>query len=294
MAKHLKERRKVKRRRFPITRTGSLAAAASLAAICQGYATPVYVPANDIILPGQVKQYDLDGDGDFEIKFSAILPDTFVIQGEMAGMEWNQIRVDTYLTGDLAKAYTAGAPIGVTLVPTLGNWGKLNEGSSGVFFDTPSPRFAGLYLCMSESNSVCNWHWGWAELNVTPNLELEVIAFGYEDVPGDSIAAGSPASVGGGGVSVEPTELLQNRPNPVTSQTEIGFQLPEPTRVMIRIFDPAGRIVRAIEPAETRKGFNSVNWNGHDEAGRRVACGVYFYRLEASGITQTRKMVVLE
>ena len=35
-------------------------------------------------------------------------------------------------------------------------------------------------------------------------------------------------------------------------------------------------------------------WNGLDDAGRRVASGVYFYRLEAEGFRATRKLVVMK
>jgi hypothetical protein len=41
-------------------------------------------------------------------------------------------------------------------------------------------------------------------------------------------------------------------------------------------------------------GPHAVVWNARDEAGRRVAAGVYYVRLAAGGTSTTRAMVLLE
>jgi hypothetical protein len=36
-----------------------------------------------------------------------------------------------------------------------------------------------------------------------------------------------------------------------------------------------------------------VTWDGRDDWGKEVASGVYFYKLQTEGFTQTRKMVLM-
>jgi hypothetical protein len=40
-------------------------------------------------------------------------------------------------------------------------------------------------------------------------------------------------------------------------------------------------------------GFHTAVWDGRDDSGRRVAAGIYFYRLETAGAVLHRKMLAL-
>ena len=55
-----------------------------------------------------------------------------------------------------------------------------------------------------------------------------------------------------------------------------------------------GARVRRIDQGTRDAGEYSVEWNGRDDAGRAVASGVYFYRLEGVGGVAPRKMVLLK
>jgi flagellar hook assembly protein FlgD len=41
-------------------------------------------------------------------------------------------------------------------------------------------------------------------------------------------------------------------------------------------------------------GRHAVNWNGRDDAGREVAAGAYFWRLQAGNLTRTTKMILVK
>jgi flagellar hook assembly protein FlgD len=65
-------------------------------------------------------------------------------------------------------------------------------------------------------------------------------------------------------------------------------------RVQIRVYDAAGHLVRTLVDGLEGKGEHRINFDGRDEHGQPLASGVYLYRLDASGVMQTRKMVLLK
>jgi hypothetical protein len=88
--------------------------------------------------------------------------------------------------------------------------------------------------------------------------------------------------------------LGQNRPNPFASRTAIEFSVAgEKARVGLSIFDLAGRRVRTLVNGEMPGGRHEAIWNGLNDRGRRVASGVYFYRLDGDDRTFTKKLVLL-
>ncbi len=84
--------------------------------------------------------------------------------------------------------------------------------------------------------------------------------------------------------------LFQNAPNPFNPRTQIAFSLPHDTNVDLRIFDARGRLIKVLMDEEIAAGLHSVIWSGKDESERRVATGIYFYRIEAEGFRDQRKM----
>jgi len=95
---------------------------------------------------------------------------------------------------------------------------------------------------------------------------------------------------------VEPrvSALEQNYPNPFNPVTKIAFTLTEPGRVILRVFDAAGRPVRTLADERMAASRYEIVWDGTDDRGRQVGSGVYFYRLEIAGKPETKKMVLLK
>jgi hypothetical protein len=88
--------------------------------------------------------------------------------------------------------------------------------------------------------------------------------------------------------------LRQNAPNPFRDGTAIAFQLPQPERARLEIFDVAGRKVATVLERELPAGAHRVVWDGRDAAGNEVSAGIYFYRLEAGVDEGLRKMILLK
>jgi hypothetical protein len=90
------------------------------------------------------------------------------------------------------------------------------------------------------------------------------------------------------------TSLAQNYPNPFNPSTTIAYTLASATRVRIDVYDIRGGRVATLLDGPRDGGAGEVTWNGRDEAGRAVASGVYFYRLTAGSVIETRRMVLLK
>jgi hypothetical protein len=93
-------------------------------------------------------------------------------------------------------------------------------------------------------------------------------------------------------------QLYQNYPNPFNPTTTIQFDVPEEAgripRIAVQIFNILGQKVKTIERGNLDAGRYTVVWNGTNEGGRRVASGVYFYRILAGDYVHTMKMVLIK
>ncbi len=89
------------------------------------------------------------------------------------------------------------------------------------------------------------------------------------------------------------TRLMTASPNPFNPATTIEFEIAEPGIASLRVYDVSGRMIRNLVDGPLPAGMHEVMWNGRDENGAMVTSGVYFYRLSAGEIVQTRKMVLL-
>ena len=99
-----------------------------------------------------------------------------------------------------------------------------------------------------------------------------------------------------GDVEDIPTDfaLLQNYPNPFNPETRIRFQLPEASRVVLKVYNILGQEVRTLVNDQMKAGFHNLMWDGRNGAGLRVASGVYIYRIKAGNFKSVKKMVMLK
>ena len=89
------------------------------------------------------------------------------------------------------------------------------------------------------------------------------------------------------------TQLEYARPNPVTESTRIRFTTArEGERVRLDLFDVTGRLVRTLQNGALPIGAHEVGWDGRDADGARVAAGLYFARLAAGDVRESRKLLV--
>ncbi|MGD8921740.1 MAG: S8/S53 family peptidase [Candidatus Zixiibacteriota bacterium] len=83
--------------------------------------------------------------------------------------------------------------------------------------------------------------------------------------------------------------VSQNYPNPFNPTTEISFTLPKAAAVKLDIFNVVGQRVTTLVDGQMGAGEHTVTW---DASG--FASGIYFYRLTAGDLSQTRKMLLMK
>lgn len=88
--------------------------------------------------------------------------------------------------------------------------------------------------------------------------------------------------------------LNQNFPNPFNPSTTIRYEVPDETRVTLKVYNLLGQEVRTLVDAVKGSGRYEIRWDGKNASGKEVASGVYLYRLQADKFVQTRKMLFIK
>ncbi len=98
-----------------------------------------------------------------------------------------------------------------------------------------------------------------------------------------------PVGVQNGNGVVNNFRLIQNYPNPFNPTTKIAFSLPKSSFVNLKVMDINGREVAVLLNENTSSGNYEVNFDASNLAG-----GIYFYKLQAEGFAETKKMILLK
>jgi uncharacterized protein (TIGR02145 family) len=87
--------------------------------------------------------------------------------------------------------------------------------------------------------------------------------------------------------------LLQNYPNPFNPSTVIGYELSQPCRVTIDIYNVLGRKIKTLlDGFQTSSG--RVVWNATDANNQGVPAGLYICSMKAGDVRINRKMLLID
>ena len=87
----------------------------------------------------------------------------------------------------------------------------------------------------------------------------------------------------------EKFELFQNYPNPFNPITKINFNVPKNGFVALKIYNILGGTVDVLVNQKLTAGQYSVDYNASDNPS-----GIYLYRLESNGYSETKKMTLIK
>jgi uncharacterized protein (DUF362 family) len=175
------------------------------------------------------------------------------------------------------------------------------DGLFGLYSGGPSgpPNFNPKLLLMTRDTVACD-----AQAQNVINEERQRQGLGALDAAFIRTAAEPPYSLGsldinlielydvGVGESGRPvavTGLFEVSPEPVRDRATVTFAVSVPGPVSLELVDATGRAKASLFSGSLDQGRHVVNWH----AGRRLAGGTYFLRLNSGGATRTRKVLVL-
>jgi hypothetical protein len=160
------------------------------------------------------------------------------------------------------------------------------------FSATPPSLFLGTdFGVYSSVNSGANW----SQEPIPALLVGDVgVANGYvvAATHGRGMFRAPLATVAVGSDVARSAQLLLVTPNPARAPVRFEFRIAEPGDATLEVFDLAGRRVRQLAAGTRGAGRHEVVWDGRDSQGRSVGGGVFFYRLQAGGRTEARRLVL--
>jgi len=90
------------------------------------------------------------------------------------------------------------------------------------------------------------------------------------------------------------TKLYNAKPNPFKTLTAIRYSISAQAKVSLLVYDINGRLVNTLLNENKQPGIYSINWNGRNEKDQHVSSGIYFYKLQTSSFSSTKKILLIE
>jgi photosystem II stability/assembly factor-like uncharacterized protein len=87
----------------------------------------------------------------------------------------------------------------------------------------------------------------------------------------------------------EKFNLHQNYPNPFNPSTKIKFDISSPGFTTIKVFDANGKQIDELFSSQINAGSYEINFNADG-----LSSGVYYYTIESSNFSQTKKMILMK
>jgi hypothetical protein len=93
--------------------------------------------------------------------------------------------------------------------------------------------------------------------------------------------------------------LSQNYPNPFNPTTKISYSIPHSSNVVIKVFDILGNEIGTLVDEEKPAGsyeveFSAIGGSGGGGDAYNLSSGIYFYKLQAGNVVETKKMVLMK
>jgi hypothetical protein len=183
---------------------------------------------------------------------------TWTVTPKTAGNFAVQLFYQNYGTSQTATIGWDGSPVGTVTLPAMTD----STGTNVLAYPPTIPVTTG-----SHTLSV-----------TTSGVNLDFVQFS-KVVTGVSDVEGLP----------EVFTLDQNYPNPFNPSTVIRFSLPTASDVKLAVYNILGQKVATLVNEHLNAGVHTVQFDA-----KKMATGVYFYRIEAGSFVSSKKMLLLK
>lgn len=164
--------------------------------------------------------------------------------------------------------------------------------------DTRAPRRDGSTVWLSETVTGLSlntlYHWRLRTITDSPLyprspwFSLPYNSITEADVRTSSVVSSVPAAD-----DATPRLLIvRGSPSSLVASASLAYTVSRPGRVLLGIYDAAGREVAVLVDRDEAAGPHVVRWDGTDSRGVRLPAGVYFGRLRLGGREEASKIVL--
>lgn len=99
----------------------------------------------------------------------------------------------------------------------------------------------------------------------------------------------TPTGIAATNEVIDNFRLNQNFPNPFNPVTKINYSIAKSGSVKLSVYDSKGNMVKNLVNERMNAGEYSVDFNGSG-----LSSGVYYYKIEVNGLSETRKMMLVK
>ncbi|MCK9329713.1 MAG: T9SS type A sorting domain-containing protein [Candidatus Cloacimonetes bacterium] len=114
------------------------------------------------------------------------------------------------------------------------------------------------------------------------------------DLDGIGVFYMNTTNISEGSINKTSIQLHSAYPNPFNPTTTLSFTLPEPSNVLLEIFNVKGQKVKTLANDHYSKGTHNFIWEGTNDQQKTLTSGMYFYRLKTNDKVITKKMMLIK
>ncbi len=98
-----------------------------------------------------------------------------------------------------------------------------------------------------------------------------------------------------GGIPLEPVEfsLSPNYPNPFNPSTILQYSVAQRGHVSLHVYNALGQRIKSLVEGEKVTGRYTIEWDGTNTNGGKVASGIYLVRMQAGAFVASRKLILI-
>jgi len=219
---------------------------------------------------------DIDGDGDLDF-FVADAQRSHFYRNNVAPTHWLQVE----LTGTVRNRYGLGAR--VELVAAGQPQFRELQSAFGYGSQVQPQAHFGLGTAAADTLWV-TWPDGAESVEFGPWADQRLLLRHPDLMTGIEQTTESHPQV---------SRLLPNYPNPFNTRTVIRFTLARRTHAHLSIYNLGGQRIACLMNRTAEAGEHAVTWDGRNGERRRLASGVYLYRLRTGDGGQVEKSKLL-
>ena len=205
---------------------------------------------------------------------------------------------------DINIPYTVGwTEAGEWLGYTIQN---VTPGTYDVSFSIAAPSSGGIFYAQLEGQNLGvidvpatgGWY-NWDDIpaqTVTLSegdkfLKIQIVQAGFNI---QSITFDLVLSIDEKNLNPQGFTLGKPYPNPFNPNVNLQLNMIEKKELLGYIYGIKGNLVRKLDYGELGVGTHELEWNGLNDRGHSVESGVYLFKIQADGLSQTRKMIFLK